>query len=88
MSQSVPQQPVVVVLSEDNTITLPDEVARQFHPTDRFALLQQGDTLILKRVSAPRVSDIVAAAPNEAPLSLDEISDIVHEVRSQRRAKP
>jgi hypothetical protein len=74
MSQSVPQQPVVVVLSEDNTITLPDEVARQFHPTDRFALLQQGDTLILKRVSAP--------------LSLDEISDIVHELRSKRRAQP
>lgn len=88
MSQPVSQSPVVVVLSEDNTITLPDEIARQFHPTDRFALLRQGDTLILKRVSSPRVSDLVAAIPDDAPLSLDEISDIVHDLRSQRRVEP
>jgi hypothetical protein len=88
MSQPEPQQPIVVVLGEDNTITLPDEIARQFQPTDRFALLQQGDTLILKRVSPAPVSDIVAATPDEAPLGLEEISDIIHELRSQRRSAP
>ncbi len=84
MSEPVTQPPVVV-LGDDNTIVLPDEIARQFQPAARFALLQQGDTLILKRVSTPRVSDVVAAAPDEPSLSLDEISVIVHELRAQRR---
>lgn len=87
MSKPATPLPAVVVLSEDNTITLPDEIARQFRPADRFVVMPQGDTLILKRLT-PRVSDIVAAAPEDAaPPSLDEISDIVHELRAQRRDK-
>ncbi|MFL5807373.1 MAG: hypothetical protein ACJ8CR_37295 [Roseiflexaceae bacterium] len=42
MSQPVSQQAVVVILGEDNTITLPDKIARQFQPADRFALLMTG----------------------------------------------
>jgi hypothetical protein len=87
MSEQVREQPVVVVLGADNTITLPDAVARQFQPADRFVLVQQDDTLILKRLDVPRVSDIVGAAPDEPAMGLDEISDIVHQLRSERRSK-
>lgn len=77
------EQPTVVALQSDNTIQLPAEIAQHFEPDVRFALLWQGDTLILKRVGTPRVSDIVGADDEEG-MSLDEISDIVHEVRTQR----
>jgi hypothetical protein len=40
----------------------------------------------LKRVTPPRVLDVVEQAPEGTPLSLDEINDIVHQVRRQRRA--
>ena len=53
-----------------------------FEPDVRFALLWQGDTLILKRVGTPRVSDIVGANDEEG-MSLDEINEIVHEVRAE-----
>jgi hypothetical protein len=86
MSEPTRAQPVVVVLGADNTITLPEAVAQKFQPTDRFVLLQQDDTIILKRIVAPSISAIVEAAPDEPAMSLDEISDIVHELRSERRA--
>ncbi len=56
-------------------------------PTDRFVLLQQDDTIMLQRLAAPRVAEVVAAAPDEPALSPDEISDIVHELRAERRSR-
>ena len=38
-----------------------------------------------KRITPRDVTEIVAEAPEGEPLSLDEINDIVHEVRRQRR---
>jgi hypothetical protein len=69
------------------TLKLPEAIAERFHPTDRFFVWVEGDTLYLKRITPPPVTEIVAQAPEDEPLSLDEISDIVHEVRRQRRAK-
>lgn len=65
MSEQAREPPVGVVLGADNTPTLPDAIARQFQPADRFVLVQQDHTLILKRLDVLRVSDIVAAAPDE-----------------------
>jgi hypothetical protein len=41
----------------------------------------------MKRVTPPPVTEIVAQAPEGEPLSLDEIDDIVHEVRRRRKAE-
>ena len=69
------------------TLKLPEAIAERFHPTDRFFVWAEGDTLYLKRITPPPVTEIVAQAPEGEPLSLDEISDIVHEVRRQRTAE-
>lgn len=81
-SQTVP----VVEVGFDYTITLPLEIAQRFRPTDRFFIWSQGgDTLILKRVTVPRVTDIVATTPEtHPPLTMEEIDEIVHEARRQR----
>jgi len=84
MNEKSREQPVVVVLGADNTITLPDSIARQFQPADRFVLLQQDDSIILKRIAVPRVTELVAAASDEPALSLDEISAMVHALRAER----
>ena len=42
---------------------------------------------LLNRTSTPPVAEIVAQAPEGEPLSLDEINDIVHELRRQRTAQ-
>lgn len=85
MTRSNVQTARIVELSSDYQVMLPAEIARRFRPADRFLVWPQGDTLILKRITAPRVTDIVAATPeSEPPLSMEEIDAIVHEVRKQR----
>jgi hypothetical protein len=73
-------------LTAQQTLKLPAEIAARFKPADRFVVWAEGDTLHLKRVTLPPVSDMVAQAPKGEPMSLDEINEIVHQVRRQRRA--
>jgi len=76
----------IAELTSQRTLELPEAIASRFRPADRFVVWVEGDTLYLKRITPPPVTEIVAQAPEGEPLSLDEISDIVHEVRRQRRA--
>ncbi len=73
-------------LTAQQTLKLPAEIAARFKPADRFVVWAEGDTLHLKRVTLPPVTDIVAQAPEGEPMLLDEINEIVHQVRRQRRA--
>ena len=74
-------------LTASQTLKLPAEIAARFKPADRFVVWVEGDTLYLKRVTPPPVIDIVAQAPEGEPMSLDEINEIVHQVRQQRRTE-
>jgi hypothetical protein len=67
-------------------LKLPAEVAARFRPSDRFVVLVEGDALYLKRIAPRSVARIVAEAPEGQPMSLDDINDLVHEVRRQRPA--
>ena len=78
----------VAELVSPRTLVLPIEVASRFRPSDTFVVWVEGDdTLHLKRITQPPVLDIVAQAPAGEPLPLDEINDIVHEVRRRRQAE-
>jgi len=72
-------------LTAQQTLKLPPDIAARFQPSDRFVVWMEGDTLYLKRITPPSVLDVVEQASEGEPLSLDEINDIVHQVR-QRRA--
>jgi hypothetical protein len=52
-----------------------------------FVVWVEGDTLHLKRITSPPVTRIVGQAEEEEPMSLDEINEIVHQARRQRRAE-
>jgi hypothetical protein len=78
--------PDIAELTEQQTLKLPSEIATRFRPSDRFVVWAEGDMLHLKRITPPRVTDVVEQAPEGDPMSLDEISEIVHEVRQQREA--
>lgn len=76
----------VVELGADNNITLPADLTRGFRFADRFLVIVQGDTVILKRITPLNVLDRVAAATDdEPPPTMEEISEMVHEVRRQYR---
>ncbi len=75
----------IVTLTPNNTLQLPLEIARHFLPADRFIVWQEGDTLHLKRLT-PSPLRLVEDAPEDEPMTLDEINDIVHIVRQRRPA--
>jgi hypothetical protein len=75
----------IAELTAQHTLELPAEVAARFRPADRFVVWVEGDIVHLKRITPPPVTSVVAEAPEEEPLSLDEINEIVHQVRRQRR---
>ncbi|HFD39376.1 MAG TPA: hypothetical protein ENJ31_05955 [Anaerolineae bacterium] len=72
--------------TEQHTLELPTDVTARFRPSDRFVVWAEGDTMYLKRITPPPVTSIVAQVP-EAPLSLDEINEIVHQVRRQQHSR-
>lgn len=76
----------IAELTDMNMLRLPADLARQFHVCDCFVVWMSGDTLHLKRITSPTATEIVAQAAEETPLSLDEINDIVHQVRREQKA--
>ncbi len=74
----------IATLTHKDTLQLPVEISKRFKASDRFIVWMDGDTLHLKRMK-PSPLRVVEEAPYEEPLSLDEINQIVHEVRRQRR---
>ncbi|MEW5988226.1 MAG: hypothetical protein AB1791_16480 [Chloroflexota bacterium] len=78
-------QEMIAELTPQYTLKLPIEVSYRFRPADRFIVWVNDDTLYLKRITPMPVTQIVAEAPLGEPLSLEEINEIVHEVRQRRR---
>jgi hypothetical protein len=75
----------IAELTSNDTLRLPAEVAGHFRQADRFVVWREGDTLYLKRITPRSVTAVVEQAPQDEPLSLDDINDMVHEVRRRRR---
>ncbi|HEY4687782.1 MAG TPA: hypothetical protein VIK33_00595 [Anaerolineae bacterium] len=70
-----------------STLTLPSEAMRLIKPADEFTIIVAGDTIILKRVSPTRLSDIALRAPRDKGMALNDISREVHRYRRGRRAR-
>lgn len=73
----------VAELTTANTLKLPPQLAQQFHPADRFLVWCSGDTLHLKRITPPNITELVAQAPEGEPLTLDELNEIIHQLRKE-----
>lgn len=74
----------IAEMTAKDTLKLPAEIASRFQASDRFVVWIDGDTLHLKRITPPPVTRIVAEGPQGKPMSMDEINEIVHEVRRQQ----
>ena len=70
----------IATLTANNTVQLPVEIGKRFLPTDRFIVWLERDTVHLKRLLSSPL-DRVEDAPEDEPMSLDEIDEIVHKVR-------
>ena len=74
-----------VELTADNTLKLPDEIARFFNPPEKFVVIADSDGLVLKRVAKPTLSELAEQVPDPNPPSLEEIADEVHKYRQEKQ---
>lgn len=65
----------------DGSITLRRTI---FKPQDRLALISDGDTLILKKLTIPKISEFAKRAKGK-PLSLKEIVKEIHLYRKTKK---
>ena len=74
-----------VELKADNTLKLPDEIARLFNPPEKFVVIADSDGLFLRRVAKPTLSELAEQVHDSNPPSLEEIADEVHKYRQEKR---
>jgi hypothetical protein len=75
----------IAELTAQQTIKLSPEISAHFRPTDRTIVWIEGDTLLLKHITPPPVTAIVEQASEAEPMSLEEINEMVHDVRREQR---
>jgi len=65
-------------------ITLPPSVVKWIGGVGELSLFIEGDTLILKKMRVPRLSEIATRAPDEE-MPLEEIVAEVHRYRREKQ---
>ncbi len=68
-------------VERNRSLTLPKSV---FKPTDKVAVITEGDTIILKKINLPKLSQLARRA-KERPMSLPQIVQEVHKYRKEKK---
>ena len=73
-------------LNKNWTLTIPKDFLAVFKPSDEFACFVEGDTLIIKRITPPKLSEI-AERVKEKPIPMKKIAEEVHAHRQEKSKK-
>jgi hypothetical protein len=78
----------IVFVTSDRAIALPPEIQATLQPGDEYLVWQTDDTILLKKVQKPMAiadirSKVNALGRDSEEPTLEELSQIVHEVRQQ-----
>lgn len=80
---------ILVSVTEEGQLELPPEIQAKLHPGDEYMVWETEDTILFKKIKKTlELSDLLQrieelGADTEQP-TLEEISEIVREVRSSR----
>lgn len=75
-----------VKVRRDGSVPLPKAVARRLPAASTLVVWSEGDLVVLKRVSPPRVSEIAERCSGRA-MSLKAVSAEIHRMRRERRGQ-
>jgi hypothetical protein len=86
------QTGILVSVSADGKLEIPPELQSQMEPLSRYEVLVTNNEIIFKRIPQSLTWDVLsqrieAAGIDPEEPSLQEISDIVKDVRKSRRAR-
>lgn len=84
---------IIVRVNESRQILLTPEIAEELQIGDHYQVVFTSDSIILKKIEAPLVDldqffdNLEQMPPDPQELGLQEISNIVKEMRREKRAK-
>ncbi|TET09423.1 hypothetical protein E3J84_05120 [Candidatus Aerophobetes bacterium] len=73
-------------INKDGMLIIPKTLQAIFKPSDKLAWFIEGDTLIIKRINPPKLSEI-AGRVKEKPMPLKEIVKEVHVYRKEKKRR-
>ena len=73
-------------INKDGTFNMPKALKTFFNPSNKLVWFIEGNTLIIKRINPPKLSEI-AERTEEKPMPLKEIVKEVHAYRSEKQKK-
>ncbi|MGR3316912.1 MAG: AbrB/MazE/SpoVT family DNA-binding domain-containing protein [Candidatus Anammoxibacter sp.] len=73
-------------IDKNGSLNLPKDIRDVFKPSDKLAWFIEGDTLIIKRISPPKLSGIADRSKEES-IPLNEIVTEVHDYRKEKSNK-
>ena len=71
-------------IDKNGTLSIPKDLRAIFKPSDKLACFVEGDMLIIKRITPPKLTEI-AERTKEKPIPLKEIVKEVHAHRKKKR---
>ena len=85
-------KPATTKLSSKGQVVIPEEIRTRLglEPGARFVVVGEGDTVILKRLKAPSMSEFKAlldqaqASAEAAGLTPDDVARVIREVRAEK----
>lgn len=80
---------VIIRVSEDKELKIPPEIQSQLQPGDEYKIVITHNAIVLKKVTQTKVDldeflqEIEELKPDPHQLGLEEISEVVREVRQE-----
>ena len=83
---------MIVTIGQNGVLELPVELQQQLHEGDKYQVSMTETAIVLEKVSKPLTVEewferVEALGPDPDQLSLEEICEIVKEVRRERRTQ-
>jgi len=72
-------------MTEDGKILLPEELVGKLKSSQRFAVVEDGERIILNPIRIPHADEIAKRVKGLSPPTLAEISEEVHQYRKEKR---
>lgn len=76
---------MTTVKVREGKIELSPLLAEWLGAANELAMWVEGDTLILKKLALPRLSELAERAPDDEEMPMDEIVAEVHRYRQEKR---
>ncbi len=80
---------IIVIVSSERKLEIPPEIEAQLNPGDRYSVIVTADRIVFQKVAGFDWEELrrrrESLPPEPNPMTMEEICEIVREVRREKR---